>query len=1078
MPAAVRTKKFAPKPANPQADPRFKNVKNKVVQKATELKKHPPAKLKSAQAAKAAKGPPNEKAAGAKSKQVDALKDTKAEAPPPDSFLTVLREEIAKVMPANNEEAKDFMEGGAESSMKGAVGGNVKEQKETASGDMQKESKKPPNEGGVPAKAVEAVPPDPNAAPPGVNAAAGMPAPKPEAEITEKQTKADAQTAMKENRLEGKRLQNKDARFDKVKGEKGNVDKTADAAPGKYRAEEKKALGKASAQANVTSKTGMSALTTVKNKSKTAVSSRQDAQKKKDEERRKAVTDRIEAIYTETKLKVDENLNSLERDVMAIFDPGCSSAIASLKSNIDREVEKFFDERYSGLSGAAQWVIDKFKDTPPEVKAITRRNVQLFTTQMDALAVRVAGFVDKRLNRAKADIDLGQKKIKAFVASQPKDLQGIAQEAEKAMESRFNEMRDGVESKKNELATKLAEKYKEAHDQANAYAKKVEEENAGAFKKLADAIGEVIKIIMEFKDKLMALLKKAADAIELILDDPIGFLGNLIGAVKQGVNQFVGNIWTHLKAGFMKWLFGSLADAGIEIPADLSLISIFKLVMGVLGITYARMRAKAVKILGPTAVAVIEKLIEYVAALITGGPAKLWEQVKADIGDLKAMVIDAIQSWLIETVVKQAAIKLLSFFNPAGAFVQAVIAIYNTVVFIIENASKIMAFVEAVINSVSSIAQGNISAAAKWIETSLASTIPLVIGFLARLIGLGGISKKIKEFITKVQGKVDQAIDKVLAKIVGVVKKLFGKMTGKGKKDDKRTDAQKAADLQKAVTEVNAALKDEGRRKNAEKALKKVKTKYKLTRADVVVDETKKGTTFFHAELEINPIAKSTKAGEMDFIDPPIPVTPAFFCKKSLNKTEFARQIDVQKATINKMNVHQWLANRRNFEKHGRSTEGTKKQRKLLDDSYTAFRAKLLNNRKAAYKLPPLKLADAAALAKAEAFINRLLAYQMTPSGRRRYKNSQMTDPVDKKVFVNELYKKAAAHKLDQVAGGEGTDLEDELAGAREDFSLGAQWKGARINTLQKNVEKEVKNKKADERKLIRMNVDFPVTYE
>ena len=791
MPAAVRTKKFAPKPADPQADPRFKSVRNNVGQKAAELKKHPPAKLKSSEAAQAAKGPPNEKAAGAKSKQVDTLKETKAEAPPADSFLTVLRAEIAKVMPSNNEEAKDFMEDGAESAMKGAVGGNVKDQKEAASGDMQKASAKPPNEGGVPVKAVEAVPPDPSVAPPPVNGAAGMPAPKPEADITEKQTKADAQTALKENRLEGKRLQNKDPRFERVKSEKGNVDKTADAAPGQYRAAEKQVLGKASAQANVTARTGMSALTTVKNKSKSAVKSRQDAQKAKDEARRKAVTDRIEAIYTETKIKVDTNLGALERDVMAIFDPGCSSAIAALKANIDREVEKFFDARYSGLSGAAQWVVDKFKDTPPEVKEITRRNVQLFTKEMDALAVRVAGLVDKRLNKAKSDIDAGQTKIKAFVAGLPKDLQAVGKEAETAMESRFNEMRDGVESKKNELAAKLAEKYKEAHDQANAYAKKVEEENAGAFKKLADAIGEVIKIIMEFKDKLLALLRKAADAIELMLDDPIGFLGNLIGAVKLGVNQFVNNIWTHLKAGFMKWLFGALADAGIEIPTDLSLVSIFKLVMGVLGITYPRMRAKAVKLLGPTAVAVIEKLIEYVAALITGGPAKLWEQVKSDIGDLKSMVIDAIQNWLIETVVKQAAIKLLSFFNPAGAFVQAVIAIYNTVVFIVENASRIMAFVEAVINSVSSIAKGAIGAAANWIEQSLASIIPLVIGFLARLIGLGGISKKVKEFIDKVQTKVDQAIDKAIAKLVAVVRKLFGrggaKAGGKGA-DAKGTD--------------------------------------------------------------------------------------------------------------------------------------------------------------------------------------------------------------------------------------------------------------------------------------------------
>ncbi|MCD9185052.1 MAG: hypothetical protein LUM44_01355 [Pyrinomonadaceae bacterium] len=847
MPIAVRTKKFVPKPANPQADPRFKNVKDKVQQKAVQLKKHPPAKQKADEAAKAAKGPPNEKASGAKAKQVDALKETKAETPPVDSFLTVLRAEIDKVMPSNLDEAKNFMEGGEEAQMKEAVGGNVKDQKETASGDIKKTSDKPPNEGGVQAKPVEAVPPDPNVPPPSVDGAAGMPAPKPEAEISEKQTKADAQTAMKENRLEGKRLENKDPRFEKVKSQKGNVDKVADASPAKYRAAEKQTLGKAAAQANATASSGMTALSSVKNKSKSAVKTRQDAQKKKDEERRLAVTNHIENIYKETKLKVDANINSLERDVMAVFEPGISSAIASFKGNIDREVEKFYDERYSGISGAAQWLIDKFKDTPPEVKAITKRNLTVFTKNMDALAVRVAGLVDKRLNKAKADIDAGQAKIKAYVASLPKDLKSVGQEAEKAMESRFTEMRDGVEAKKNDLAQKMAAKYKEAHDKANEYAKKVEEENAGAFKGLIDAIGEVIKVILEFKDKLMALLKKAADAIELILDDPIGFLGNLIAAVKQGVNQFVGNIWTHLKAGFMKWLFGALADAGIEIPADLSLVSIFKLVMSVLGITYAKMRAKAVKLLGPTAVAVIEKLVEYVGALISGGPAKLWEQIKSDIGDLKAMVIGAIQSWLIETVIKQAAIKLLSFFNPAGAFVQAVMAIYNTVVFIVENAAKIMAFVEAVINSVSSIAQGAIGAAASWIEKSLASIIPLVIGFLARLIGLGGISKKIKEFITKVQTKVDQAIDKAIAKVVQVVKKLFGKLSGKpGKKE--RTEAEKKADVKKAANEAKSAGSGTKNWLKLKLQLRKIKTKYDLTSLTL----SKKGKKIT-VNAEINP---------------------------------------------------------------------------------------------------------------------------------------------------------------------------------------------------------------------------------
>jgi hypothetical protein len=99
-----------------------------------------------------------------------------------------------------------------------------------------------------------------------------------------------------------------------------------------------------------------------------------------------------------------------------------------------------------------------------------------------------------------------------------------------------------------------------------------------------------------------------------------------------------------------------------------------------------------------------------------------------------------------------------------------------------------MTLVRSVVNSVAAIASGAIGSAIAWIEKSLANAVPLAIGFLAQLLGLGGISKKIQEFIRKVQGKVDAVIDKAIAKIVAMVKKLFGKG---GKKDG---DADKPAE--------------------------------------------------------------------------------------------------------------------------------------------------------------------------------------------------------------------------------------------------------------------------------------------
>jgi len=149
------------------------------------------------------------------------------------------------------------------------------------------------------------------------------------------------------------------------------------------------------------------------------------------------------------------------------------------------------------------------------------------------------------------------------------------------------------------------------------------------------------------------------------------------------------------------------------------------------------MRAKAVKLIGERAVTVIETLVKYVKTLIQGGPAALWEQIKSDLSDLKGMVIDAIQNYIVTTVAQRAIAKLVTLFNPVGAIVQAVLAIYDTVTFLIEKASQIMALVEAVINSVSAIASGAIGGAANWIEQALARTIPVVIGFLAQFAGWG-----------------------------------------------------------------------------------------------------------------------------------------------------------------------------------------------------------------------------------------------------------------------------------------------------------------------------------------------------
>jgi hypothetical protein len=792
---------------DPDKDPRFRKVIEQLEKSADKVKRHPPASKKAAEAQAAAVPPANAQMAGAKANQVDSMQEAEAPKAEPDSFLALLREEIEKVMPRNLDEADKFMEGGEKDQIKGAVSQGVQQQEDAAAGPTQQATSAAPDPSGVPQKEVAPLAEEPAVAPPPVNAAEAMPAPKPAAEVNAlAQAKQEANQQLEDAEVTPDQLRKaNDPRFSAVLTAKGKVEKVADAAPGRYRASEQASLGQAAAKASGDAKAGLSSMAGVRQGSSAKVKSGQQAAKARDEKRRKEVADRIEGIYARTKQRVEAKLSALEPEVLRMFDVGAEAALADMRSYADREIARFKEERYAGLEGKARWVADLFRPVPEGIKRILEQSRKRFATTMDKLAVRIARTVDTRIQEAKDEISKGQAEIKAYVDGLPRDLQAVGRAAEQEVAGRFEELRNGIEEKKRGLAQKLAQKYKEAHDKADAALKKLEEENQGALKGLADALGAVIKALTEFKEKLMAALRKGWDTIKRILADPIGFLSNLIAAIKQGISQFVDNIWAHLKAGFMAWLFGSLAEAGIPIPSDLSLPSILKLVLAVLGITYERMRAKAVKLLGERAVGMLEKLGQLVYTLVTQGPAAMWEQLKAYIGDLKAMVIDALQSWLIETVIKAAVTRLLSLFNPAGAIVQAILAIYNTVMFFIERAAQIAALIEAIVNSVSAIASGAIGGAAKWIEQALARAIPVVIGFLARLLGLGNISKKIREVIEKVQSVVDRAIDKVLEKIVQVVKRLFGKGRGAaGRPGEEKGDFK-----QRAKAELAGRLKGE-----------------------------------------------------------------------------------------------------------------------------------------------------------------------------------------------------------------------------------------------------------------------------
>src|SRR5262245_27740597 len=248
-----------------------------------------------------------------------------------------------------------------------------------------------------------------------------------------------------------------------------------------------------------------------------------------------------------------------------------------------------------------------------------------------------------------------------------------------------------------------------------------------------------------------------------------------------------------------------------------------------MGLTWANIRPKIVKKIGEKAVTIHETVVALLKKLFTGGHEALRAELKSFDGNLKGMVLDAILDWVVTKVITSAITKIASMFNPAGAIIQAIIMVYNVGSWLAANLSRILDFIESVVNSVDRIANGDVGGAAAFIEQSLAKMIPILIGFLASLLGLGGLADKVKSFITKVQAAVGKAVDFVIDKVFNFVKKIIGKITGKGGKEDKRSEAEKQRDLDLGIKEADALVKSKKSEKKIRAGLRAIKSKYKMT---------------------------------------------------------------------------------------------------------------------------------------------------------------------------------------------------------------------------------------------------------
>jgi hypothetical protein len=782
-----------PTPLRPEEDPAFAQVTRNVKVVASSKKAHPPAAAKAKEAQDAAVAPADDTAAQAKAAKVDTM-----DAQPPGTFdkkafIAAVKAAIEAKSPKTLKEADEYKESGKAGEVKGEVKGLVTQGKEGQTKDIATATAAAPDPSKAVPKPVTPLAPEQPGGLPAVPAAGAAPKPAPPEQTNLAAGKHQANQEMADADVTEPQLaQSNEPEFHQALADKQAAAAHADTAPAEFRQQEQQVLQQNRAEAAAQTTSGLAGMQGAKGAALAKLVADKGKAKSKDEARRAEVTTRIQAIFAVTEAEVKKILDGIDPKVEAAFEQGEGRARRTFENYVETKMSAYKKDRYSGWLGGYRWLRDKIRGMPPKVNEFYTAGRELYLKEMDVVISNVATVVGDDLTRAKQRIAQGRTEIAAYAKSLPADLRKVGAEATQEIGDRFEQLESEVDAKQESVVDTLATKYVEARKGLDERIEELQAANRGLVDKAIGAIKAVINTIRELAAMLRNVLSRAAGVVGDIVRDPVGFLGHLIDGVKGGILKFKNNILDHLRKGLMSWLFGALAESGIELPDTFDLKGVVKLLTSLFGLTWANIRNRIVKQIGEKAMAAAEKGVEIFQLLATQGVAGLWQMLVDKLGDIKEMILEQVKDFVVTKVITAGITWLIGLLNPAAAFIKACKLIYDVVMFFVNNAERIAKFVDTIIDSVADIVRGNVGAVVNKIEDVLGQMVPLLIGFLASVIGLGGIGQKIRSIVETLQKPVKKALDAVIKTGLKLAGPIIRGLKGIGSKVKAKVAAGKA----------------------------------------------------------------------------------------------------------------------------------------------------------------------------------------------------------------------------------------------------------------------------------------------
>lgn len=770
-------------PLTPEDDPAFNAAVDAISGVTEQQRGTRPAEAEASIAQQAAVVPANEQASIAQINQLGEMAETaeqESNAFDPEAFKSQLMQRIANMqLPATQGEADDFENHNNLEEIAQATAGDVANERANATRPLTDVMQAEPDTDGIPERQSVGLPEAPVGSRPanigGVEAA--MPRQRPEQQVSQplqQAVQAIDQEMAADGITEAQLASANEPVFNRALVSIQDVRANSESAPLQFRQSEEEILSAAQGNASQLSAEGLLGMHGDRVNILNQVVGEQVSAGEQDTAARAQVISDINGIYENTKLDVDGILNGLDETVSRTFDEAAQHAKSAFQAYVDEKMFQYKLDRYLNHlvpgHGAVLWLRDLALDLPDEVNQFFVDGRALYIATMDVALTDISLLVAERLTSAKLRIEQGRQAVTNYVSGLEGALRTIGESAAEDIQARFDELSESVNGKQGELIDSLAERYQSSLSEVDARIEEMQAENEGLISSARNAYNEAKNTILQLKQMLTDLLSAIQSIIDVIISRPAEFARNLFAGVRQGFDNFVSNIQTHLMGGFIQWLTGSLGSVGITIPEDVfSLKGIFSLVTQVLGLTWDYIRSKAVRLVGEPIVQAMEYGVEVFQIIRDRGVMGLWEHIKEEFNDLKEQVIDSIKEMLITQVVMAGIRWLVSLLIPGAGFIKAIIAIKDFVVFFVESA---MALIPTIIEAIRGLVSGGVSMVAGAIERGLVLLLPMVINLFARIIGLSSLADKVGKIIKRLRARIDRAINKIIIKAKKALRRL------------------------------------------------------------------------------------------------------------------------------------------------------------------------------------------------------------------------------------------------------------------------------------------------------------------